>query len=123
MDASYIHGKVTFLLSKFVEDNGLPAHFHICDPINKALEALDNNIPIYAYNSSISYIRLVVSPIYDIIKITMFEGIYVIAPIQDKGYRLILSEITHLIKGTNPFLIGIIASFIEKLVYCHLRKL
>ena len=56
-------------------------------------------------------------------KIIMFEGIYVIAPVRDKGYRLILSEITHLIKGTNPFLIGIIASFMEKLVCCHLHNL
>ena len=55
-------------------------------------------------------ISLVGSPPPDLVKITMYDGLSIIVPVQDKGSRLVLSEIAHLIEGINSVLIHIIPS-------------
>ena len=60
---------------KIIQDNRLPTHRHIYDIINKALEALDPPIPIYASSSSKGQLGLVVIPLTDIFKLPNYDGL------------------------------------------------
>ena len=123
VDEIDIFGKVTYFLVKVVQNNRLTIHFRICDTINKALEALDTPIPISSFSSSSDDIILVVVPLPDTVKLPMDDVLCIIVPVQDKGYRLILSEVTYLLEVTNLVFIRIIAELMEKLVCCHLNNL
>ena len=108
---------------KVGQGNGLPAHIQIFDSIKKSLEVLDTHILIAASTYSCGNLILVGRPLPDIGKLTMYDGIFVIVPVQDKGSRLSLSKIAQLMEGTNPALIRISASLMEKLVSFHLNNL
>ena len=105
------------------QDNRLPAYCQICDPIHKALESLYTYILIAASSLTIGELSLFGSPLPEIFKLPMYEGLFVIIPVQDKGSRLSLSEITQLLKGTNPVLIRISARLMENLVFFRINSL
>ena len=63
----------------------LPANLQICDPIKKALEARDPPIPISVSSSSSGELRLSGSPLSENFKLPMYDRIFVILPVQDKG--------------------------------------
>ena len=65
---------------KIIQDNRLPTHRHIYDIINKALEALDLPIPIAECSLKSSNISLVGSPLHDILKLPIYDGLWVIIP-------------------------------------------
>ena len=81
------------------------------------MDALDPTIPVATYSMISGKITLVGSPLPDIIKIPMYVRLYVILPIQYKGSVMSLTEITHMLEGTNPVLICIIVSLLENLVF------
>ena len=91
--------------------------------MKKAFESLDPPIPLSASTFSIGEMRLVVSPLPEIVKLPMFDGVLVIAPIQDKDSRPSPIEITHLLEGIKPFLIRISSSLIKHLVCRYLNNL
>ena len=62
-----------FLLVKGGQDNRLPAHHQIFDPIKKSLEALDSTIPISVSFLSIGDLGLVSIPLPDIVKLPMYD--------------------------------------------------
>ena len=75
------------MLVKFGQDNRISLHRHICYPINKSLEAIYLYIPIAACTLSSGNYRLVSSPLPDIVKLPMYDGLFIIVPIEDKGSR------------------------------------
>ena len=64
---------------KVGQDHDITKHLQICDPIKKALGALDPPNPLFASTLSSGELIHVSSPIPDIVKLPMYDGLCIIA--------------------------------------------